>query len=254
MSAVLVRASHRPARSERANGKERAMNRTLNSDASSERGGTKEGVANEAKRSASSLAERAREEATNLLDTRKDKAVEGIETVADAIRGTSERLKDLGPLGDLAERAADRVERIASFFEGKQLADLGRDVSRFARREPALFVGATFALGLLAGRFLKSSPRTGGSEAGSQVTDTREGGDYERYDAAYGSSYYRDDEDDAFLSDEDLEEDLESYRAATHRSYGSPRPTRSTPPPPTPAPSEVARSAASDRGGKPGPA
>ena len=40
----------------------------------------------------------------------------------------------------------------------RDLTELMDDVNRFARRQPALFVGAAFAAGALAARFLKSSP------------------------------------------------------------------------------------------------
>jgi hypothetical protein len=104
------------------------------------------------------VAGQAREQATHQLDVRKERAVDAIGVVADAIRGTSDKLRDAGPVGMVAERAADGIEQVASFFEGKQVKDLVRDVERFARREPAIFLGAAFAIGLIGGRFLKSSP------------------------------------------------------------------------------------------------
>ena len=105
----------------------------------------------------SDVAGQAREQVNAQFDTRKDKALETIGNVASAIRDTSDKLKGVGPLGDVAGRAADGIENVASFFEGKQISDIVRDVERFARREPAIFLGATFALGLIGGRFLKSS-------------------------------------------------------------------------------------------------
>jgi hypothetical protein len=106
---------------------------------------------------ASNLSHQAREQVNTQFDTRKDKAVETMSTVATAIRETGDKLKGVGPLGDVAGRAADGIEKVADFFEGKHISDVVRDVESFARREPALFIGAALAVGLIGGRFLKSS-------------------------------------------------------------------------------------------------
>jgi hypothetical protein len=39
----------------------------------------------------------------------------------------------------------------------KDVNEMLRDVQQFARRQPALFIGGSFAAGLLAARFLRSS-------------------------------------------------------------------------------------------------
>jgi hypothetical protein len=141
---------------------------------------------------ASDVAGQAREQVNTRFDSRKDKAVETIDTVASAIRETSDKLKGVGPLGDVAGRAADSIEKVADFFEDKQIGDVVRDVEKFARREPALFIGAAFALGLIGGRYLKSSAPRGGAGAGGD-----------------------------FLSDDDLEEELEVYGAGPSSARGS---------------------------------
>ncbi|MDB4939502.1 MAG: hypothetical protein JWP87_6474 [Labilithrix sp.] len=164
---------------------------------------------------ASNVAEQAREQVNTQFDTRKDKAVQTMGNVASAIRETSDKLKGVGPLGDVAGRAADSIENVAQFFEGKQIGEVVRDVERFARREPALFLGAAFALGLIGGRFLKSSaPRRSdaGPDARGAAGGSVSGMSYDRYGEAYGSSYGEGTYDDSFLSDDDLEDDVESYR------------------------------------------
>lgn len=118
---------------------------------------------------ASSVVNQAREQVNTQFDARKDKAVETMGSVASAIRETSDKLKGVGPLGDVAGRAADGIEKVADFFEDKQIGDVARDVESFARREPALFIGAAFALGVIGGRFLKSTAHrdTGMAYSGS---------------------------------------------------------------------------------------
>jgi hypothetical protein len=166
---------------------------------------------------ASNVANQAREQVNTQFDTRKDKAVETMGNVATAIRETSDKLKGVGPLGDVAGRAADSIDHVAEFFEGKQIGDVVRDVERFARREPALFLGAAFAIGLIGGRFLKSSAPQRASQRGYD----REGGmEYDRYEEAYGSSFGGGSYEESFLSDDDLEEDVDSYRASQQQRAG----------------------------------
>jgi len=205
--------------------KERAMNKSTSNqnNAGAEQGGKADAIVDQAKSAVSNVAGQARDQVTSQLDARKDQAVEKIGSVADAIRGTGEKLKDVGPLGDVAGRAADGIERVADFFEDRQITDLVRDVERFARREPAIFLGGAIALGLIAGRFLKSSShRSEGREFGSQgYAQTGRFGSFDDYDYdTYG--------EESFLSDDDLEDDLDSmrfggsgYGASGGSSYGA---------------------------------
>jgi hypothetical protein len=55
------------------------------------------------------------------------------------------------------EQAADRIEQFSSRLRDRDLGDLMRDADRFARRQPAVFIGAAFMVGVLAARFFKSS-------------------------------------------------------------------------------------------------
>jgi hypothetical protein len=60
-------------------------------------------------------------------------------------------------LCELAERAAQQVDRASRYLRRSELRDLVRDVEDLARRRPAAFVGGSFATGLLLARFFKSS-------------------------------------------------------------------------------------------------
>lgn len=144
-----------------------------------------EPLVEQARTAAGHVAGQARDQVEQQLDARKDQAVEAIGTVADAIRGTSDKLKGVGPLGDVAGRAADRIEGLGKFFEGKDLGEIVDEANRFARREPALFLGAAFALGLIGGRFLKSSPR--GSSYRPDGDDLEARGRYGNAQQSFGS-------------------------------------------------------------------
>jgi hypothetical protein len=55
------------------------------------------------------------------------------------------------------DRAADQVERFSRFLSARSADGLVRDVEDFARRNPAVFMGGCFVLGLAAARFFKAS-------------------------------------------------------------------------------------------------
>jgi hypothetical protein len=134
------------------------QNSNLNRPSVSEDG--KKTVVDDAKQIASHATERVQEQASQKLDSQKRRAVDTIGDVAAAVRTAGEGLDD-GPLPDLAERAADSIENVASYIQSRTVGDILGEVERFARREPAIFLGASFAVGLLGGRFLKSSARNG---------------------------------------------------------------------------------------------
>jgi hypothetical protein len=102
---------------------------------------------------------RIRETAAAQLNSQKDKATEGLGTVASAVRETTQNLRT--QQHDVAaryvEQAADQIERFSARLREKDVMELLSDAQQLARRRPALFVGAAFAAGLIGARFLKSS-------------------------------------------------------------------------------------------------
>ena len=61
---------------------------------------------------------------------------------------------------------ADKIEQLASALRGRDLPQLARDVEQLARRQPALFIGGAFSVGLIAARFMKSSANRGAEQSG----------------------------------------------------------------------------------------
>lgn len=134
--------------------------------------GAPQTATNSTGRPSSSLAGRVREQATNQLNTQKNKATDGLGSVASAVRGTSQRLRDEkhDTVARYVDQAANQIERFSNGLRQKDVADLMNDAQRFARERPALFVGSAFAAGLLGARFLKSSSeRSGAREAEYRV-------------------------------------------------------------------------------------
>jgi uncharacterized protein YjbJ (UPF0337 family) len=122
-------------------------------------------VADQAQQAAGQVVDQARQQASARLVGQKDRAAEGLTSVAHALRQTSQQLRaqDQQAVTGYIESAASQVERMSNYLKQNDLGGLIDDVEQFARRQPALFLGGTFVLGLLGARFLKSSrPTTGG--------------------------------------------------------------------------------------------
>ena len=106
------------------------------------------------------MVDRVKDTAAAQLSSQKTRATDTLGSVAAAIRQSSQPLRDNNQamLADYAGKAADQLEQFSARLRERDLTELMDDVNRFARRQPALFVGAAFAVGALAARFLKSSP------------------------------------------------------------------------------------------------
>ena len=100
-----------------------------------------------------------RDTATSQLSTQKERATDGLGSLARAVRQSTQTLRDnrQDTAAQYIERAADRLEQFSDGLRNRDLGDLMRETERFARRQPAVFIGAAFMAGMLAARFLKSS-------------------------------------------------------------------------------------------------
>jgi len=114
------------------------------------------------------LMDKVRNGATSQLGVQKDRVTEGVTSVAQAVRQSTQQLRDNKheTIAQYVEQAVDRVERFAERMKEKDANELVRDAQQFARRNPAVFVAAAFGVGVVAARFLKSSGRIGLSSSG----------------------------------------------------------------------------------------
>ena len=130
-------------------------------------------LGSEAKQLAEDAAGRARDVAQDRFSSGKDRAARSLGTVADALRHTGQhlRLQDEESLPGYIDRAAETLESVSGYLRDKELRDVVFDVESFARREPAIFIGGAFAVGLLGGRFLKSSSSRGSNGEASSPND-----------------------------------------------------------------------------------
>lgn len=103
--------------------------------------------------------ERHEAKGTETLDEQRQNAAAGLGDIAGALHRTAQDLdgKYRSGVAQMAERAADGMDRLSTTLRRKDVNQLLRDTESFARSQPALFVGAAVAAGFLAMRFLKSS-------------------------------------------------------------------------------------------------
>lgn len=141
------------------------------------------GVIDQAKTAASQIAsevtEQAKDKVNATIGAQKEKTAGSIAGVADALRqsGRSLRENDTAVPAEYVDRAAEQIERIGNYVRNRTLGQLVGDAEEFARREPAIFFGGAFALGLLAARFLKSSePKAETSRRMPHMTGQTQGG------------------------------------------------------------------------------
>lgn len=100
-----------------------------------------------------------RENVRSALRQRQQDAAAGVGDVAGALRSAAQELdgRQKTSAARMVERAADGLERLSGTLRSKDLESMVSEAERFARREPALFLGAAVAAGFLAVRFLRSS-------------------------------------------------------------------------------------------------
>jgi len=102
-----------------------------------------------------------KDRATAQLDTQKGHATAGLDAISQAVRQTTAHLRSdqHDTLAQYIDQVADQLDRLSSSVRQRSVNELMQDVRQLGQRQPALFIGGSFAVGLLAARFLKSSQR-----------------------------------------------------------------------------------------------
>ena len=141
---------------ERTNSPSAGGGAAANASSSSQTGTDKSG-----RQQSGGIVERVRDSAVNQLSTQKDRAIDGVGSVTAAVRQSTKQLRDQqhDVIARYVEQAADQIDNFTRQLREKDVRELASDAQRFARRQPAVFIGSAFALGLLGARFLKSSSR-----------------------------------------------------------------------------------------------
>lgn len=111
------------------------------------------------KQATSEAAGQAMDRATSALDSRKDQGADMLSQTAQALRQTGDELRQTnGTIAGVVDGAAGQVDNAAQYLRSHSVNDLVLDAEDLARRNTTVFLGGAFVLGILAARFLKSSP------------------------------------------------------------------------------------------------
>jgi hypothetical protein len=87
-------------------------------------------------------------------------------------------------IANAAGAAAEQAERVATYMREHDAREILGNIESFARRQPLLFLGGAFALGVAASRFIKAA---GGGQSPDRADD-RAGAYGSRSAAGYPNS------------------------------------------------------------------
>jgi hypothetical protein len=149
-------------------------------------------VADQAKAAASQVVEEVQRQVGARFAEQVERSAGRVGGLSEALTavGRELRARDDHALAGLTDRAADEVGRFAQYLRGKDLDEIVYEGEQLARRQPALFLGGAFLIGIAAARFLKSSGRPRGGGYGAPGRYGRPPARYMSRDRAYDPSDY----------------------------------------------------------------
>ena len=117
--------------------------------------------------SAGHLAERAADVGIQQADRGREMAAEGIDKVAQTVRRISTDMQtDQPQIANAALTAADQAEKVAQYLRQTDARQIIGNVEDVARRQPLIFLGGAFLLGVAASRFIKAAGGGRDTQAG----------------------------------------------------------------------------------------
>lgn len=124
------------------------------------------------------VTEKAKEQVSSRLDMGKEYLVDSVTGVAQALRQTGQHMRQEGSqpmLAQYADRGAEQIENFGGYLRRRDTSEIVADVEGFARRQPMVFAGGAFMLGMLAVRFFRSNsqPQSQSQWASSPTANTR---------------------------------------------------------------------------------
>lgn len=110
------------------------------------------------KDSASTLIDRGKEAAASTVEKGAEKARSSAQSTAGTLRRVADDVEpDNRWIGSALRKSADGIERAAASLEGGDISRAVDDMNGFARRNPALFLGACVAAGFALARVGKTA-------------------------------------------------------------------------------------------------
>jgi len=129
-----------------------------------------------------------KEQASSVFVDQRDRAIAGLSGLADALRETGRTLSqqadgnedgDRSPamaIAPLIDEIADRLANSSDFLKDKDVRQLIDDAENLARKQPMLFVGALFGVGVIGARLLKGTLGSAGDDAPQTGQESQESG------------------------------------------------------------------------------
>lgn len=113
-------------------------------------------MAGDAAQTASSLAGQAKQRLTGAMDSQKGAAADLVENLAQTVHRSGEQFQGRQDwIASAVERGAAELDTLATSLRNKNIGDLAGQAQAFARRQPALFMGAALAAGFAVARLGK---------------------------------------------------------------------------------------------------
>ena len=104
------------------------------------------------------LAERAADVGIQQADRGREMAAEGLDKVAQTVRRLSTDMQAEQPqIANVATTAAEQAEKFATYLRETDARQIIGNVEAVARRQPLIFLGGAFVLGVAASRFIKAA-------------------------------------------------------------------------------------------------
>lgn len=132
-------------------------------------------VVDSAKDHVVSLADEARSRVKSEADHAAERAAAALHDTADELTRMAASVEDPGPAAQVVQKAGARVDDVADRLRRDGYDGVVRDVSRWARRNPGLFLLAAAGTGFVLGRVFRSVDPKGvadaarGTDAGTDV-------------------------------------------------------------------------------------
>lgn len=120
------------------------------------------GTAHELQEKAKETVREVRDEAARRAESWTVSFGRQTESMARALRAARDSLWVEGEerMADVVGQAANQVDRFSSYLDDENPSQMMRGFTDLGRRNPAAFLGTAFVIGMIAGRFLRSSERS----------------------------------------------------------------------------------------------
>jgi ElaB/YqjD/DUF883 family membrane-anchored ribosome-binding protein len=110
------------------------------------------------------------DELRTRVESSRTRAADALGSVANALSQSGQQLRsdNQAAPSDYVERAGNQIRRASDYLRNTNTDEIVRNAENFARRQPAVFLGGAFVLGLLAARLVKSTQTGAGYNGGIQ--------------------------------------------------------------------------------------